>query len=1057
MRYRDPATGRIPADIRARERAFARTLPGSVEHLDKADRLQNTEWIRRGPYNIGGRTRAFGIDVSNERIFLAGGVSSGMWRSDDAGATWTKTTRPEQLHSVTCLAQDRRPGKTATWYYATGESWGNSAQIAGNGVYKSIDGGYSWEPLASTVSDDLTRGGIFGYAWNIVTDVSIDTADAVYVALTRGGIQRSLNGGTTWSAWAPSNSYFTDVAVTTGGTVYGAFSTFTGIEGERATRVGVWTVQESRWVNISPPDLPQTVQRMVIGIAPSNENIVYVLAETPGVGTKGTFYLSEGLRYEWHSLWRYDASTKTWENRSSNIPLFGPRAGDFVSQSGYDLLVTVSPADEDLVFLGGTNLYRSTDGFTSTSNSSWIGGYGPSTPDSAFRSYPNHHSDQHGLAFLPSDPNVAISFNDGGLQRSVNITADSVEWQWLNNGYFTTQFYAVCVKNAANDLSVMGGMQDNNTWQSTGVLENDPWVRRNGGDGCGCSFIGDGRELVVSSQQGRMRRVILDANGNEVARTRIDPVGGKDYAFVNPFAVDPRDQRILYLGGGQVLWRNSDITAIPLGSTDSTAVNWDSLPTTRISGTVKITAVSAADAPGHIVVYGTGDGRLYKLTDAHTGIPVPVEITGANMPGGATVSSIAFDPRTADHIVVTFSNYNVISVFATYDGGSTWSPVSGNLEENPLGGGNGPAVNSVAILPLQDDREVYIVGTSSGVYTAVELNGRSTVWSQTGATVIGNVPTEAVVARPNSPQANLFVGTHGTGVYMSAYDELPPPTPSPTLLLPPDGSRGILTDTVLRWNRVNGAISYSVQLAADASFTQVDTVIDGITADFTSIRGLIQGPRTYHWRVYAFGPGGKSQPSQTWSFSTAIVPPQLVSPIGGVTNVPGNPVRLTWNRVAGASSYSVQVATNISFSEVVYTRNGIADTIVDVSPLASSKRHYWRARSIDDAGAGVYSQRQQFTTGVLTSVDETNTDAVELVISPNPAFSVITVALDPEHVLRDDVQVEIVTSTGQRVLSTRARVNAGRMTIDVSALANGMYTLTVQGRTSMTATLQIVR
>jgi hypothetical protein len=431
------------------------------------------------------------------------------------------------------------------------------------------------------------------------------------------------------------------------------------------------------------------------------------------------------------------------------------------------------------------------------------------------------------------------------------------------------------------------------------------------------------------------------------------------------------------------------------------------------------------------------------LNNANVGIPVPTEITGANMPGGATVSSIAFDPRNVDHMVVTFSNYNILSVFATDDGGATWSPVSGNLEENPLGGGNGPAVNSVAILPLANDREVYIVGTTSGVYTAVELNGRSTVWSQTGAT--------------NSPQANLFVGTHGVGVYMSAYDELPPPTAAPTLLLPPNGTRGVLTDTVLRWNAVNGAVSYAVQIAFDDAFTQVDTVIDGITETFAPIRGLVQGPRAYYWRVFAYGPGGKSQPSDAWMFSTAIVPPQLVSPIGGTANVQGNPVRLTWNRVEGALSYGVQVATNISFSEIVYTRGGITDTIVDVSPLASSKRHYWRARSIDDAGAGVYSQRQQFTTGVLTSVTEGAEDAVDLAISPNPASTHITLSVSSDHVLRDEVRVEIHDAAGARVLNTSTRVQDGRCTLDISSLASGTYTLTVHARTALSATMQIVR
>ena len=115
----NPETGKIPPNMRARELKFAQTIPDN-------SKLQSN-WIARGPYNVGGRTRALAIDATDENTIMAGGVSGGIWRSENKGVSWTKLTSPDMLHNVTCLRQDTRDGHTNTWYYGTGEAYGNSA------------------------------------------------------------------------------------------------------------------------------------------------------------------------------------------------------------------------------------------------------------------------------------------------------------------------------------------------------------------------------------------------------------------------------------------------------------------------------------------------------------------------------------------------------------------------------------------------------------------------------------------------------------------------------------------------------------------------------------------------------------------------------------------------------------------------------------------------------------------------------------------------------------------------------------------------------------------
>ena len=131
--------------------------------------------MKRGPYNVGGRTRALAIDVTDENIILAGGVSGGVWRSTDGGSSWTKTTGSSYLHSVTSLSQDTRSGQESTWYYVTGELIGNSASeggasYAGNGVYKSTDGGLNWTLLTSTSSSITEFDSYFDYNWRVAVN-----------------------------------------------------------------------------------------------------------------------------------------------------------------------------------------------------------------------------------------------------------------------------------------------------------------------------------------------------------------------------------------------------------------------------------------------------------------------------------------------------------------------------------------------------------------------------------------------------------------------------------------------------------------------------------------------------------------------------------------------------------------------------------------------------------------------------------------------------------------------------------------------------------------------
>jgi len=1048
LKHRDPTLGAVPQEMRQRELAFAQRLADQVLGTKPAEEVQSyATWESRGPWNIGGRTRAIAFDVRDPKVIVVGAVSGGIWRSTDAGATWKICTTPDQLHSVACVAQDTRRGFEDVWYAGTGEIYGNSAQISGNGILKSTDNGVTWSPLPSTLSTSIPATHQFAYTWRALVHPQRDSQE-VYVATSRAGLYRTTNGGSAWTPVLSSNALFSDVIVTRNGTLYAAFGAFTGTQGAIASRWGVFrSTNGITWTNVTPPDMKNTVKRIVLAEVPQHPEQIFVLAETPNEGAKGSTIYRGEERFEWHSLWKYtrtSADTGTWENRSANIPMTDEQRGDFYSQGGYDLLVKVSPHDSNLVIVGGTNLYRSTDGFTSTKNWKWIGGYWKPTPSfDKYSSYKDHHPDQHDVLFHPTDPQQMYSANDGGVYVTDDIRADTVVWRDLNRGYLTTQFYTVDIPNMPGfetSRKIIGGMQDNSVW-----FQNDedepttaPWQRVGGGDGAYSYFVTGGLSysLYYSSQQGRVYYVRNGVTGKESYRKRIDPIGPKDYLFINPYVPHPTDQNTIYMAGDNQLWRLNDVDLIPAGNADSTLIGWDSLTKTNV-GTAQISCVLASTTPDgnhHRVFYGTSSGKIYRLDSAERGNPTPKDVTSTSMRSGAFVNSMSIDPRNRAHLVACFSNYGVVSVFETFNAGDSWQAIAGNLEENLSGTGNGPAVNWVAIRPYDDTTTVLIAATSTGLYLTPKTNGMSTVWTPTATEELGNVPCDMVVTRmsmDSKADKAIAVATHGRGTWWGEITSLPARPSRVELASPPDTRRGILPDTVLTWKPALGAVSYSVSVTCDAD-TTLNTTYQGVRETSISLQNLRQGPVTYRWSVEPYGAGGDGPRSSTWSFFTAVRPPALRSPAAGATDV--SPVVLAWERVPGALRYDVEVAANAGFKPIIASASALADTTYVVPGLESNKRYFWRVRSIDDDATGVFSERQSFVTGTITSITDLGAPSSPMV-APNPAASKFTIQPPAEQ--DGSYDIEIVSSDGRVV--ERHPGTIGAKTIDIAHLAAGRY------------------
>jgi hypothetical protein len=768
MRLANPASRLIPQGMREKELKFAAGLPSREDAVASSRgkfstlSVPSVDWEPRGPQNIGGRTTALGIDVENENIINAGSTSGGMWHSTDGGSTWVRTTSLDQINDISALAQDTRTRKTNTWYCSTGEPLVASigepigyGGYVGNGLFKSTDNGVTWNILPSTVStDSVAFASPFNWVNRIVTDSFNNSEDVLYAA-TIGGIERSSDGGTTWTMTLgqyPNGSMQTDIAITPSGILYAALGELELGYTTSAPTFGVFRSTDGiHWTNITPSGWQPKSYRMYIAVAPSDSNIMYV------VSNNDTGY---------YRFWKYtylagdgSGTGGTWNDRTVSLTTAGVEFGGFIH---------VQPNNPNVVYLGAVQLWRSTDGFATANNITSLNYY-----DGQY----DLHVDHQAIAFYRSNPSSMIVGCDGGIYYTADNKASQVSWTSLDNNYLTTQFFEIAIDHyTPGNVTVLGGSQDNSSNITFVDDETQPWSFVSGGDGQACAIAGDRSIYYTSLQSGYTLATSFGANGVETGYKRIDPTGGTGYPWQNPFALDPNNSDMMYFGGGHLLWRNNDLSAIPLlqyYDTATTSINWSSLSATRLPsnspyGTYStITAIGVSTSAPNVVYYGTNDGMLFRLDNADTGNHKPTAIwSGKGFPLRAFISSIAVDPSNADSVIVCFANFEVQSLFLTTNGGTTWKPIGGNLEEYPDGSGNGPSCRSVAILPLPDGM-IYLVGTSTGVYSTNNLNGMSTVWSLEGASTIGNDIINAIDVRPSD--GYVAVGSCGSGAFTATF------------------------------------------------------------------------------------------------------------------------------------------------------------------------------------------------------------------------------------------------------------------------------------------------
>ena len=773
---RNPNTGEIPKDEKIQEFDNAKKAKIRVQGGVNS-RAADAAFISRGPDNLGGRTRAFVVDRSDNtgNTMIAGGVSSGVFRTTDGGASWTKVSSNNEIHNVTCIIQDPRSGFENVWYYGTGEALGNSTSLGslylGRGIWQSTDGGLTWSQFAGTNSTQES----FDSTFDMVFNLAIDPTTGYLFAAVVGQVLFYLPTGAAppnpagWynlksAATCCSTSQPTDIAITTGGRIYASIGDRTSpFDANR----GVWATNSifTPAALISGGGSFNPSGRTVLALSPSNQNKLYVLFDN-GINSS-----CAGLSAPEADLWMWDQSASggagAWTDYSSKLPdETGCLDGNdpFAIQNGYDLVVSVKPDNENFVVIGGTNAYKIAD-ITGAGTFTRIGGYN-SASNYALYDTPGgaeHHPDIHAMVFSPFNNNILFTGTDGGIHKTNDVTAGTVDWINLNNNYVTQQYYHVAIDPQLSSDYVIGGLQDNGTNEggtSAGQPNLTNQVRIWGGDGVAVGISRDAADVPVfhGFQAGPIYRAFRD----NFTWANITPTGSSSQ-FVTYFYLDPDNNKTLYYVGQNRLYRTNNstnvTTVVGAGGTD-----WTDMSTAgSITGGSATEYFSVLSTPRETynsgtsyLLMGTDEGNIYRLNDPQNAS----DITGATKitPGAATggvVTGLAVHPTNRDIVLATYSNYGVVNIFLTTNATAptpTWTTVERNLSAH--------SIRSSAIVEANGET-MYLVGTARGLYSSLDPTSQD--WIREAPNLIGFAVVSSMAYRP--VDGKLLIGTHGNGMF----------------------------------------------------------------------------------------------------------------------------------------------------------------------------------------------------------------------------------------------------------------------------------------------------
>jgi PKD repeat protein len=658
---------------------------------------QAGNWISLGPAQIPapgpagyeglGRLNTVSFHPTDPNKLYVGAPSGGFWYSNDAGNTWTTTTDTLPTLGVSSIIVDY--SNTSSILIGTGDR--DAGDAPGMGVFKSTNGGLAWAPW-KTGMGNVTVGNMLQHPSNPL----------IMLAATSGGVYRSTDGGANWTK--SKSGDFKDIKFKPGdpNTVYAA----TGPNFFRSTDNGVTFTQVTS-------GLPGG-QRAVIGVSAANSSYVYLLVSNSSSGFLGLYRSADaGLNF-------------TARSTSPNILDWSCDGSGTGGQGWYDLALAVNPTNAEMLYVGGVNIWKSTNGGTSWNiNSHWYGGCG----------VPAVHADCHYLTYSPNGNLFATV--DGGLWTTSN---GGTTWTDKTVTMTIGQIYKLGVAQTLRD-KVINGFQDNGTYTFTPT----GWLATGGGDGMECAIDYTNPSYTYHTiYYGDIFRKYNNTSEVKIAGNGTNGIT-ESGAWVTPFILSKSNHRSMFVGYKNV-WRASNV--LPGGS-----VHFDKISDNLAGSNGSDMAVlEHCSADSNILYAARSDNKLFRTDNCLANPPTWINLS-PNLPASQIVTSLASHPTDPNIIYMSQGT----KIYKSTTQGTSWTDISGNL----------PNIHISTIAFYRNADEGLYVGTDAGVYYKDQHTNSWIIFSQ-GLPDNGRV-TELEIFYDNDSVSRdaIYASTYGRGLWGS--------------------------------------------------------------------------------------------------------------------------------------------------------------------------------------------------------------------------------------------------------------------------------------------------
>lgn len=663
-----------------------------------------------GPAIMSGRISDIAIHPARRHVWYVTVGSGGVWKTDNAGTTWTPVFDSQASYSIGCVTLD--PSNPDTVWIGTGENVSGRHVGIGDGVYKSLNGGKTWTNVGLKNSDHIAR---------ILVDPR--NSNVVYVAAegplwSSGGdrgLYKSVDGGATWAVSLEINK---DTGVTSVEFDPSNPDTLYAAAYQRRRTVAAFMGGGPDSGLYKSTDAGKTWRKLTVGL-PAGDKGKIGIAVSP-IDHSVVYATVEALPDE-RGFYRSTDRGESWEKRSNYIS--GGTGPHYYQE------IFADPNTFDRVYQMDPGLRATDDG-----GKTWR-----RVPEK------NKHGDNHAMAFIKGEPDYILNGSDGGVYESRDA---GKTWRFFEN-LPVTQFYKLAVDNALPFYSIHGGTQDNGTQfgpsrtVNAHGIGNPDWIISYGADGYACAVDPvDPNIVYLEWQEGNLLR--YDRKSQETVYISPKPAPGDDalrFNWDSPVIVSPHAHTRIYYAS-QHVWRSDDrgdswtrispdltrnifrLDQPIMGRTWSADALWDHGAMSMFS---TIATISESPLVEGLIYVGTDDGLVQVTEDGGKTWRKTDKLPG--VPDHFFVNEIKASRLEKDVVFVAVDNHKAGDytpyLLRSDDRGRTWRSIAGDLPQRGW-------VWSV----VQDHvkKELLFAGTEYGIFATLDGGTR---WVK----LTGGVPT----------------------------------------------------------------------------------------------------------------------------------------------------------------------------------------------------------------------------------------------------------------------------------------------------------------------------